>query len=219
MRNQLPFLLAIALLGTVSAEIEVTGEVNPILDGSGLLNGLPDENGCPLTDTCSNAVSRKEQRKLELRQMHLLTLTLQCSTLSKVFGDRVASSGDPAYIYWPSTFWSKQQGEVDPYCIFQPSNAADVSTALNILREEQCPFAIRSGGHAAFAGASNIDGGVTFDMRAMNSTSLSSDRKIAHVGTGALWKDVYTAMEPENLAVVGGRVSDIGVGGLTLGGE
>lgn len=139
--------------------------------------------------------------------------------MSHIFGDRVASSGDPEYIEWESTFWSQQQAQVDPYCIFQPSNASDVSTALLVLREEQCPFAIRSGGHAAFAGASNIYGGVTFDMRAMNSTSLSSDREIAHVGTGAIWSSVYSALEPENLAVIGGRVSNIGVGGLTLGGE
>ena len=143
----------------------------------------------------------------------------QCDTLSKIFGDSVASSGDIAYIEWENTFWSQQQGQVYPFCIFQPQNAFEVSTALLILRREQCPFAIRSGGHAAFAGASNIDGGVTFDMRALNSTLLSLDRKIAHVGTGAIWSSVYAALEPENLAVVGGRVSDIGVGGLTLGGE
>lgn len=131
----------------------------------------------------------------------------------------MASPGDLDYTFWPSTFWSQQQREVNPYCIFQPSDASDVSTALQVLRNEQCPFAVRSGGHAAFAGASNIDGGVTFDMRAMNSVSLSSDRNIAHVGTGAIWKDVYTALEPENLVVIGGRVSNIGVGGLTLGGK
>ena len=38
------------------------------------------------------------------------------------------------------------------------------------------------------------------------------------VGTGLLWDDVYAALEPFNVTVVGGRISGIGVAGLTLGG-
>jgi FAD/FMN-containing dehydrogenase len=41
---------------------------------------------------------------------------------------------------------------------------------------------------------------------------------IARVGTGAKWGDVFDFLAPFNLSVVGGRVSDVGVGGLVLGG-
>ncbi|KAK2768274.1 hypothetical protein FQN54_000127 [Arachnomyces sp. PD_36] len=190
MKGQLFSLLATALFGATRA----TGD--DILGGGHGFKELSEMSGRSPAPACSNA----------------------CSTLSNIFNDRVASSGDPDYINWGSTFWSQQQGLVEPHCVFQPSNASDVSTALLVLQEEQCPFAIRSGGHAAFSGASNIDAGVTFDMRAMNATVLSSDRKTAHVGSGAVWKSVFTALEPEKLAVIGGRVSNIGVGGLTLGG-
>ena len=38
------------------------------------------------------------------------------------------------------------------------------------------------------------------------------------VGTGLVWDDVYAALEPHNVTVLGGRVPGIGVGGFTLGG-
>jgi hypothetical protein len=47
---------------------------------------------------------------------------------------------------------------------------------------------------------------------------VSDDKATAFVGPGARWGDVYTQLAPKNLAVVGGRVSDVGVGGVILGG-
>ena len=40
----------------------------------------------------------------------------------------------------------------------------------------------------------------------------------AQIGSGLVWDDVYSALEPFNVSVVGGRVSGVGVAGLTLGG-
>ncbi|KAF9038026.1 hypothetical protein BJ165DRAFT_417861 [Panaeolus papilionaceus] len=42
--------------------------------------------------------------------------------------------------------------------------------------------------------------------------------KTAEIGMGLIWDDVYAALEPYNQSVVGGRVSGIGVAGLSLGG-
>ncbi|KAE8454491.1 hypothetical protein EG329_000114 [Mollisiaceae sp. DMI_Dod_QoI] len=38
------------------------------------------------------------------------------------------------------------------------------------------------------------------------------------IGPGNRWIDVYNALQPKGLAVIGGRVADIGVGGLAMGG-
>ncbi len=38
------------------------------------------------------------------------------------------------------------------------------------------------------------------------------------VGAGLIWDDVYSALEPHNVNVVGGRVTGVGVAGFTLGG-
>lgn len=82
-----------------------------------------------------------------------------------------------------------------------------------------CPFAVKSGGHAAFSGASNIAGGITVDLAELNQITLSDDKSVASIGPGNTWYDVYAALEPHNLVAIGGRVAGIGVGGLILGGR
>lgn len=75
---------------------------------------------------------------------------------------------------------------------------------------------MKSGGHAAFAGASSIEGGITVDLAGLDSIVLSSDKKTVAVGPGNHWYDVYRYLDPYDLAVVGGRASTVGVGGLTV---
>jgi hypothetical protein len=93
-----------------------------------------------------------------------------------------------------------------------------VSVALLLSRLTQCPFAVKSGGHAAFSGASNIQGGITINFAKMKAITLSPDKKVASIEPGNTWYDVYTDLEAQGLTVIGGRVAAIGVGGLTLGG-
>jgi hypothetical protein len=139
--------------------------------------------------------------------------------LKLIFGDaKVETREESAYDAVINYFWSAQQQEPKPYCIFKPEKAVDVSTLVLLSRLTQCPFAVRSGGHAAFSGASSIDGGVTVTFEKMKQITLSEDKKIAAVEPGNLWYDIYTNLQNDNLAVVGGRVSAIGVGGLTTGG-
>jgi hypothetical protein len=145
-----------------------------------------------------------------------------------------------AYEAFTSAYWSAQQAEVNPLCVFKPTNAYQVSTTVLLSRLTQCPFAVKSGGHAAFAGGSSIEGGITIALEKMNEVTLSSDKKIAAIGPGNRWLRVYEELQKEGLAVIGGRVSpcssmrtlvamcirlltdlqvaDVGVSGLTLGG-
>jgi FAD/FMN-containing dehydrogenase len=109
------------------------------------------------------------------------------------------------------------QRDVSPQCFIQPSCAEEVASILVLAERTNCQFAVRSGGHAAYIGASNIAGGITIDLRGLNELALSDDRTLTRVGPGNHWIDVYDYLGPKNLSVVGGRVSGIGVGGLTLG--
>ena len=77
---------------------------------------------------------------------------------------------------------------------------------------------MKSGGHAAFAGASNIQGGVTIDLINLNQVTVSPDNHTTSVGPGNRWINVYEKLSPLGLTVIGGRVADVGVGGLILGG-
>ena len=68
-------------------------------------------------------------------------------------------------------------------------------------------------------GANNAAGGITIDMVRVNSLEIAPDRKTVTIGPGARWLEVYKKLEANNLLVVGGRVADVGVGVLVLGGK
>lgn len=70
-----------------------------------------------------------------------------------------------------------------------------------------------------WAGASNIQDGVTIDLSAIKEVIVSRDHSMTSVGGGARWEDVYLKLDAMDLSVVGGRVFNVGVGGLILGGK
>ncbi|KAI1345676.1 cytochrome P450 [Xylaria sp. FL0043] len=85
-----------------------------------------------------------------------------------------------------------------------------------------CHFAVRSGGHASFVGASNIKDGVTVDLSKLSDITISqpggSVAPVLSVGAGCRWGAVYAYLDKMHLSVSGGRAASVGVGGLTLGG-
>lgn len=117
------------------------------------------------------------------------------------------SEGSAAYQEFTTSYWAGQQNSVSPYCVFKPTNGLQVSTLVLLSRLTQCPFAVKGGGHAAFAGGSSIDGGITVALEKLDAITLSSDKKIASIGPGNRWGNVYKTLEPHGVAVIGGRVS------------
>ncbi|TQV97831.1 hypothetical protein V2A60_006446 [Cordyceps javanica] len=141
-----------------------------------------------------------------------------CGFLAFSRPNSVAFPNSTIYDFQENRYWSQQQELTRPSCRFSPTRAEDVSLAILTFRVTHCEFAVKSGGHGAFSGASNIQDGVTVDFIHLTDLQLSEDRKIASVGAGSTWFNVYEQLTPQNLTVIGGRVSPIGVGGLTLGG-
>ena len=72
--------------------------------------------------------------------------------------------------------------------------------------------------HTPFAGAANIQNGVTIDLQSLNQVDVSQDRKTVAIGPGNRWGGVYLKLDALGLATSGGRVAIVGVGGLMLGG-
>ncbi len=157
-----------------------------------------------------------------LRQLWLLTcgLTAQCAALSSSadLGSRVSFPSDQPYNASISSYWSVL-AQLPPSCVFEPTSADEVSTAVKILVPANCKFAIRGGGHTPWRGASGIEDGVTFDLGQMASTTFDNNTQTVLVGPGSRWEDVYSALDPLNVAIPGGRAGTVGVAGLTLGGE
>ncbi|KAI0404734.1 putative oxidoreductase [Xylaria palmicola] len=152
-----------------------------------------------------------------------------CAALAALFPNITSFPSSQTYNASVSSYSYLQAASLRPDCVISPETTEDVARAVRLLthrspsladggEEGACPFAIRSGGHASKANAANIDGGVTFDLRRLNSVSVDPSWSTASVGVGNTWGAVYAELDAMNLSVNGGRVASVGVGGLSLGG-
>ena len=53
----------------------------------------------------------------------------------------------------------------------------------------------------------------------MNQVTVNAEKTLVSIGGGAKWGEVYPVLDAMGLATSGGRVSDVGVGGLSSGGK
>ena len=131
-----------------------------------------------------------------------------------------------------NSYWAQQECEVIPACVVRPCDVQQLCTAVTVLKREydeqrkqagekkaEGLFAIRSGGHSPVSGAASIKGGVVIDLGLFCEVTPSEDGSSVTIGAGAKWMDVSKVLDEKGLAVVGGRNSAVGVGGLTLGGQ
>ncbi|KAG9316804.1 hypothetical protein JVU11DRAFT_2869 [Chiua virens] len=102
-------------------------------------------------------------------------------------------------------------------CSFEPGTTEDISIALRILGQTKTPFAVKGGGHTSNPGFSSTPG-VQISMTKFSEVSYDCAGQTVTVGAGLVWDNVYAALEPYGVNVVGGRVSGVGVAGFTLGG-
>ena len=107
----------------------------------------------------------------------------QGSFLSSVVPGRVSGQGNPVY-QAEQVYWSTQQSTTKHWCRVSPRTAEEVSRTLSVLTKLQYQFAVKSGGHVAFKGASNIEGGVTIDLANMNNINVSEDLTVTSLGPG-----------------------------------
>ena len=55
-------------------------------------------------------------------------------------------------------------------------------------------------------------------MSRFSDVVYNPDSKTADIGAGLIWDDVYAALDPHGVNVLGGRSTGIGVAGFLLGG-
>ena len=147
------------------------------------------------------------------------TATNKCTYISSFLPAKVLFPNSTLYQASKASYTFTEE-QLNPQCILAPSSSQDVSRIVQTLgaAKSLVPFAIRGGGHSPIAGAANADNGITIDLRSMDGIALSSDKRVVSVGAGASWGDVYSALLSQNLSVVGGRATGVGVGGFLTGG-
>lgn len=139
-----------------------------------------------------------------------------CERLAHALGPVITLPSDTQYTNLSDKNWS-QTAWKQPSCIAQPTNTAHLHQLVTTLVSGNVPFAIRSGGHSPNPFDANINTGVLISMDQFNTVTYNAAKGLASYGPGARWDAVYTALDAYNVTLVGGRVMDVGAGGLTLG--
>jgi len=94
--------------------------------------------------------------------------------------------------------------------------AEDVARSILWCRRYGVPLVARSGGHS-YAGYSTTTG-LMIDLTRMNQATFDSSSGIVTLAGGALNTDLYTALQPFDVAVTHGRCPTVGAAGFLLGG-
>ncbi|KAL6234349.1 hypothetical protein BDW75DRAFT_168325 [Aspergillus navahoensis] len=143
--------------------------------------------------------------------------TYGCAALKSKIPNSLFERNSTVYNYESNNFWSNTE-IMSPACVFRPESAAELGTAIKLLKESNAQFAVRGGGHMGIRGANNIDGGVLIVMSKLDTLELNDDQSILHLGPSHRWGEVYSYLQPYGLAVAGGRLAPVGVPGLLLAG-
>ncbi|KAL9636811.1 MAG: hypothetical protein Q9204_002111 [Flavoplaca sp. TL-2023a] len=144
-------------------------------------------------------------------------LALSCLSIRATLGDNsvdtIPVNQTETEANWSQACWRS------PTCVVFPSSAQDVSRALKVIGFFKSRFAVRSGGHSPNPGFSSIDNpGILIDLQKLNQIEVSQDRKVASLGPGGRWGDILAALDPYDVSVIGGRIPQVGVAGVILGG-
>ncbi|KAA8574833.1 hypothetical protein EYC84_004077 [Monilinia fructicola] len=141
-----------------------------------------------------------------------------CERLSQsCHGETYLSSNGSQYYVLANNNWFAAARNT-PICIVTPTTPHELAVIVKALASVDVQFAVRSGGRSPAPKAANIRDGVLIDMSLFNEVSYDATTNLAVIGPGLTWGAVYKTLEAFKVTVVGGRVTDVGVGGLILGG-
>ncbi|KAL4947846.1 FAD binding domain protein [Aspergillus filifer] len=102
--------------------------------------------------------------------------------------------------------------------VVRPKNAEDIASVVKYARKHALDIAVRGGAHSTSA-TSSTEGGILIDLgKAMTRVTVDVAGQTVTVQGGAKWGDVNKEVGKHQLAVNGGTVSLVGVGGLALQG-
>jgi hypothetical protein len=168
------------------------------------------------------------------RSSSLISTFLACNALKLAFSNDVFSPGDANYTAENQREPTPQTGRHHLMLLLQTSGHPPITSlravssypiqqwllharllhsqistqALRYVEADTCPFQVMR----------TPLGGVLIALTNLNAINLSSDKSYVSVGPGRRWEEVHAYLEPYGLVVLGGRVGNVGVPGLLLGG-
>ncbi len=113
--------------------------------------------------------------------------------------------------------WNLARFDYRPALIIQCSSTDDIQKSISFVKDNNLKFSVKSTGHNSAAFASN-EGGVVIDLSLMKGIYIDPEAKTAVVQPGVVWGELDATTQQYGLAVTGAIVSEVGIGGYTLGG-
>lgn len=109
----------------------------------------------------------------------LYNSSIACSTLSSLLPGKVSYPREATYSASINSYYSQNE-KLEPTCIGKPTSGSDVALVIRPLADihgkhpSSSPIAaVQGGGHTPFAGAANIDNGVTIDLSGLNAVDVN----------------------------------------------
>lgn len=141
-----------------------------------------------------------------------------CANLTALLPSKVANSFlDLRYIDSQYHYYNAKQSAYYPSCVFYPTSAQDVSTALKAIKAAGSRFAVKTAGHNPNQFFSSVDKGVLIDLNQMNNRTYDAASTLGTYQPGGNFGEVYDYFAQFNRTVVGARLAGVGTG-LALGG-
>ncbi len=104
-----------------------------------------------------------------------------------------------------------------PAGIVTPRDAGDVAAAIAYAKAEGLRIGAQRTGHSAEP-LGDLSGTLLLRTAAMSAVSIDAERRIARVGSGALWGDLVPQASERGLAAAHGSSPTVGIVGYSLGG-
>jgi FAD/FMN-containing dehydrogenase len=105
-----------------------------------------------------------------------------------------------------------------PALVVRPRNPDEIAAAVERAAADAVPLSVRSGGHSVLGHGTNT-GGMVIDLARLDQIEiLDAGRRLVRIGSGATWGSVAAALDAHDWGLTAGDTTNVGVGGLTLGG-
>ena len=105
----------------------------------------------------------------------------------------------------------------EPAAIVTPHSTGDVANAIEYAKAEGLRVGAQRTGHAAEP-LGDLSKTVLIRTAALNTVSVDAERRVARVGSGALWGDLVPRASELGLAACHGSSPTVGIAGYSLGG-
>lgn len=141
-----------------------------------------------------------------------------CSSVEDLTSVEVARPLQLAYTTEQDEYWSESCTLLKPSCIIFPTTVDEVAVVINILKDTDERFAVKSGGHNPNKYFSSVENGPVISTARLDHVLLDQETGILRAGPGNRLDGIAAELDGTGWTFVGGRIGNTGIGGLILGG-